>query len=342
MRTPPKVCLACSGGGHLRQILLLKSVYQDLDHFFITQRTPLAESAAIEHRIYYVPDVALGILNRSPRAWWAYARNLAGSLKILISERPDVILSTGAGAALNAFLLSRLMGARTIFVETFAHTKTPSLTGRLVSPFAHLHIIQWPALAEQFPNAKVISPLVETGNSIPQKDEKIQQVLVTVGTHGPFDRLVKEVERLHAEGRIASPVVAQVGPGGYQSPDFRCFESCHQPEMERLLQRSHLLITHAGTGSILSGLKAGCKVIAISRQSRFGEHYDDHQLEILEEMQARGAVLGGRDPSCLASLLEQVTDFLPRDVTVSTSGIEAEILRQIWAWSKNTKQNQEN
>jgi UDP-N-acetylglucosamine--N-acetylmuramyl-(pentapeptide) pyrophosphoryl-undecaprenol N-acetylglucosamine transferase len=342
MHKPPKLCLACSGGGHLRQILLLKSVYQDLDHFFVTQRTPLAESASKEHRVHYVPDVALGLLNRSPRAWWAYLRNFGRSLSALISERPDIILSTGAGAALNTFVLGRLLGARTIFVETFAHTKTPSLTGRLVSPLAHLHLVQWPALAARFPRAKVISPLVETGQTVPKKNEKIHQVLITVGTHGPFDRLLHEVERLCLEGTITGPIVAQVGPGGYQSTALHCFESCNQTEMEQLLQQSHLLITHAGTGSILSGLKAGCKVIAIARQARFGEHYDDHQLEILDEMQKRGAILGGTDPSLLASLLSQVPAFEPREVVVSTVGIEAEIQRQIVEWSGNKTQPEGN
>ncbi len=289
------------------------------------------------HRVHYVPDIALGLLNRSPRAWWAFARNLALSAKILLSERPDIILSTGAGAVLNTLLLGRLLGARTIFVETFAHTKTPSLTGRLISPFAHLHIVQWPALAERFPRAKVISPLTETGRSIPTKDRSIHQVLITVGTHGPFDRLIQEVERLLTAGKITGPVVAQVGPGGYQSSAFRCFECCHQAEMERLLQQSHLLITHAGTGSILSGLKADCKVIAITRQARFGEHYDDHQLEILEEMQIRGAILGGKDPSALSGLLEQLAEFTPREVVISTTGIETEINRQITEWSEGSR-----
>lgn len=314
-------------------MLLLKNVYQDLDHFFVTQQTPLSESIALDHRLHHVPDIALGLLHRSPRAWYEYVHNLALSLRILLTEWPDIIISTGAGSVLNTLLLGRLLGRRIIFLETFAHTRTPSLTGRLISPLAHAHLVQWPALAKRFPRATVISPLVETGQSIPPKDPSIRQVLVTVGTHGPFDRLVHEVEHLHLSGKLAGPVVVQTGPGGYQPDGIRCFESCHQQEMELLLQQSHLLITHAGTGSILSGLKAGCKVIAITRQARFGEHYDDHQVEILEEMQSRGAILGGKDPACLATLLEQVTEFTPREVTISTTLIETELKRLVEMWS---------
>lgn len=332
MQKPPKVCLACSGGGHLRQILLLKSVYQDLDHFFVTQKTPLAESAASEHRILYIPDVALGLLNRSPRAWWAFLRNFFLSLNYLLRERPDVIISTGAGAILNTLWLGRLLGARLIFVETFAHTRTPSLTGRLVSPLAHLHIVQWPALAQRFPRAKVISPLVETGRIVSLKDEHPRQTLVTVGTHGPFDRLLREVEKLVREGKLSQPVVAQVGPGGYLSSEFKCYETLDQTGMEHLLQQSYLLITHAGTGSILSGLKAGCKVIAITRQAQYGEHYDDHQSEILEEMMCRGAILGGKDPAHLSGILDQIDKFHPKEISISSKEIEAEILVHLTDW----------
>lgn len=338
MHKKPKVCLACSGGGHLRQILLLKSVYQDHDHFFITQKTPLAESTAVDHRVYYVPDVALGLLNKSLRAWWMFLRNLFLSLKYLWREHPDIIISTGAGAILNTLWLGRLVGARLIFVETFAHTRTPSLTGRLISPLAHLHIVQWPALAQRFPHAKVISPLVETGRMVSEKRGHLRQTVVTVGTHGPFDRLVKEVERLVKEGKISLPVVAQVGLGGYQSSFFQCYESLDQTRMEELLQRSHVLITHAGTGSILSGLKAGCKVIAITRQARFGEHYDDHQVEILEEMEKRGAILGGKDPASLSGILDRINDFSPQEIIVSTTGIETEIQCQISEWFRNPNQ----
>ena len=329
-----RICLACSGGGHLRQILLLNNVYKDLDHYFVTQRTPLAESTSQEHRVHFVPDIALGLLTKSPRAWWSFLRNLSRSFAILWKERPTVILSTGAGTALNTLMLGRLFGANVIFLETFAHTQTPSLTGRLVAPLAHAHLVQWPALKERFPRARVISPLSETGRTIPEKPPEDQRTLVTVGTHGPFDRLIREVEKAVMEGKISAGVVAQVGSGGHKSTRFKCFESCDPQEMERLLNESRLLITHAGTGSILSGLKAGCRVIAITRQAAHGEHYDDHQVEILDEMVSRGAILGGRDPSCLMGLLEQVNDFSPKEIILSTVELEAEIGRLFAEWGR--------
>jgi UDP-N-acetylglucosamine transferase subunit ALG13 len=327
----PKLCLACSGGGHLRQLLLLAEFYQGLDHYFVTQRTPLGESASKDHRIHFVEDVALGLLKKSPRAWRAWFVNLFQSIRILWRERPDVILSSGAGTALNTILLGRLFGARTIFLETFAHTQTPSLTGRIAARFVQAHLVQWEALLTHFPKAALASPLVETG-AILERKPSADQVLVTVGTHGPFDRLVREVERLVDQGRMTGPVVAQVGPGGYHPKNMRAFEACGQDEMSRLLDESWLLITHAGTGSILSGLKAGCKVIALARSAAHGEHYDDHQLEILNEMRSRGAVLGGKDPSELEVLWNQASAFQPREIQISVEPIERELARIFGQW----------
>lgn len=327
-----KICLACSGGGHLRQILLLADLYRNHDHFFVTQATPLAESIRKDHRVHFVGDIALGLLRKSPSMWWAFLRNLVECFRIYIKEKPDVVLSTGAGAVLNMLWIARLLGSKVIFLETFAHAQTPSLTGRLMAPIVHAHLVQWEHLRKRYPRAIPVSPLVETGNPLPLKQPFPNRILITVGTHGPFDRLIHEVERLITSGVIECPVVAQVGPGGYRSDRMECLESCHQDKMQEMLRAAGIVITHAGTGSILSGLQAGCKVIAITRRAIHGEHYDDHQLEILEEMKSRKAILGGEDPSQLENLMQQVDAFTPREVLVSPEPILAGIQKLFTTW----------
>lgn len=327
-----KICLASSGGGHLRQLLSIEKAYANQDHYFLVEKTALSESVARSHLCYFTADSALGKLVRSPRAWWGLVTNFATSLRVLAKERPDVILSTGAGAALCTLLLARLFGSKIVFLETFAHTRTPSLTGRFVAPLAHAHLVQWDALGAIFPRSIVALPLVETGEIVPDKVEKPRQVLLTVGTHGPFNRLVREVERLIEEGKMPWPVVAQVGEGGHLSSAMDAFESCGSAEMAQLQEESDLVITHAGTGSILSALETGCKVIAIARNSAFGEHYDDHQQEILDELVVRGAILGGKDPADLESLIAKAPSFRPKRIEISTEPIVREIERLLAEW----------
>ena len=73
-------------------------------------------------------------------------------MAIVLRERPQLVLSTGADVAVPVCLLARLLGARLVFIET-AGELAPTLTGRLLYPFAHLFIVQWPEKLAAFPRA---------------------------------------------------------------------------------------------------------------------------------------------------------------------------------------------
>ena len=328
-----KVCLASSGGGHLRQLASLKELLSSVDHYFVVEKTAYSQSLERVHRCFFVPDVALANLKRSPKAWRNLLVNLGVSLRASWREKPDVILSAGAGAALPSLLLGWLLGKRTVFLETLAHVRTPSVTGRIAARFVAVHLVQWEPLANLFPDAVVVCPLVSAKESLPPLSGAIRKTLVTVGTHAPFDRLVREVERLVEKGHIEGTVTAQVGRGGYRPPSMETFEECGQAEMQNLLEDSDLVITHAGTGSILAALEAGCRVLAVARSAAAGEHYDDHQLEILDELVRRKAILGAKDPSLLEDLIGQIPFFESERVRYDTEPIEREILRLLDRWS---------
>jgi UDP-N-acetylglucosamine:LPS N-acetylglucosamine transferase len=81
-------------------------------------------------------------------------RNLFLAWKVLASEKPRVVVSTGAGVCVPFFLLARLKGIKTIYIESLARINELSLTGRMVYPFADEFIVQWPGLAEKLPKAR--------------------------------------------------------------------------------------------------------------------------------------------------------------------------------------------
>ncbi len=90
--------------------------------------------------------LARGPTNRSVRALLA---NLRLAWRVVRSERPDVILSTGAALAFPFFLIGKLFGARLVYVESMTRTDALSLTGRLVYPLADAFFVQWPAAAKR-------------------------------------------------------------------------------------------------------------------------------------------------------------------------------------------------
>ncbi len=325
-----KICLAASGGGHLRQLAQLKPFYEKHDSFLVTQQTPLGLSLSKEMRTHFVSDIALGKIKRNPKEWIVFARNLLQCYRILRDEKPDLILSTGAGLTFNLLWLSRIYSMRSIFVESIAHVYTPTATGRTMMNRVDAYIVQWEDLHLLYPHSIFAGPITATEESQPERTQ--EETFVTVGTHGPFLRLVEEVERLASEGKIPRPLVIQ-HPGEVSAPHAdRVFEDCSADEFEDQLTRSNLVITHAGTGSIFSALEAGCKTIALPRLSKHNEHYDDHQTEILKKLMELGALLGSDNVEDLESLLVESKKFRQKNIRYDSSVIVEKVETLVRTW----------
>ncbi len=136
----PRVMLVCCQGGHLMQMLALKSTWEDLPRLWLT--TEAADTEALlgdETKIYAHVPTARSIKNMFRNLWLA--------IGVIREHRPDVLLSTGGGVTVPAFLVGRLMGARLIYVESLTRVEGPSLTGRLVYPLVDRFFVQWPEAA---------------------------------------------------------------------------------------------------------------------------------------------------------------------------------------------------
>src|SRR5690554_3415054 len=108
-------------------------------------------------------------------------------------------------------------------------------------------------------------------------------IFVTVGTQDfNFMRLLKAVEKAVENKWIQEEVIAQIGNNKFQSDHIHCIPFLDKDEFNEYIGKARFVISHAGTGSIITALKRGKKVIAVARLALFGEHIDDHQLEILD------------------------------------------------------------
>jgi UDP-N-acetylglucosamine transferase subunit ALG13 len=138
-------------------------------------------------------------------------------------------------------------------------------------------------------------------------------ILVLLGTHElPFTRLLKEVERLKSEGIINDEVIVQNGNTKFESDVLILKPFVSYDEMERLVDESKLIITHAGTGSIISGLKKNKIIIAAPRLAKYNEHNDDHQLELAEVFEEQGHILVWDDGEKLEDVLKKAESFEPK------------------------------
>ena len=109
-------------------------------------------------------------------------------------------------------------------------------------------------------------------------------IFVTLGSQKfQFNRMLVEIDRLIDEGKIIDEVFAQIGASDYKPKNFEYKDFLTQDEFKDYMKKADLVITHAGTGAIVTALKNDKLVIAIPRLARFGEHVDDHQIQLIDE-----------------------------------------------------------
>lgn len=335
-----KVCLAASGGGHVRQLLDLQTVWSRHDYFFVTEDTALGQTLAHQHPTHFVPHFAWGQAKFGTpfRMLGQAVVSAFRSFGIILRERPDLVISTGAGAVIFPVLWARLLGARIVVMESFARFENPSLFGRIAAPLAHDLIIQSAKLAPFYPRAKIFDPLRMLTTPAPAKQELL---FATVGATLPFDRLIDTVGALKASGDITERVIAQTGVGGHAPSGLETTETLPFDRVQEILREARVVVCHGGTGSLITALRQGCHVIAVPRLSKLGEHYDDHQAEItdafarrgliqvantsdemrsaLAETRRREPVLATTDPQALIAFLEDLAGRLkPRAAKGST------------------------
>jgi len=132
-----RVLLVCSPGGHLLQMRALRPAYDGHDVSWVT-----LPGADVE-RLLEGEDVVIahGPTNRSAVK---ALRNLTVAWRVLRRERPDAVVSTGAGLAVPFFLVGKLLGVQLVYVESLTRTRSLSLSGRLVYPLADAFFVQWP------------------------------------------------------------------------------------------------------------------------------------------------------------------------------------------------------
>lgn len=113
-------------------------------------------------------------------------------------------------------------------------------------------------------------------------------IFVTVGTHEqPFDRLIKEIDRLKGEGIIREEVVIQTGYSTYEPKYCTWFKLLPYEQMQHYVKNADIVITHGGPSSFMMPLQMGKIPIVVPRQKKYGEHVNDHQIEFVNAVSKR-------------------------------------------------------
>lgn len=124
-----------------------------------------------------------------------------------------------------------------------------------------------------------------------------------------FDRLLTALDKQISDGKIKDTVFAQTGCSDYLPQHFEYKQFMDRDEFSRMQSSADIIITHGGTGAIVGALKKGKKVIAVPRLSKYGEHVDDHQLQIIEEFVKLGFILECQNCDELYVNIEQIRNL---------------------------------
>ncbi len=132
-------------------------------------------------------------------------------------------------------------------------------------------------------------------------------IFVTLGSQKfQFDRLLKAVDELIENKTIIEDVFAQTGYSDYEPKNYLYKKFLDHEEFASMEKKADIVITHGGTGAIIGAVKMGKKVIAVPRLAKYGEHVDDHQLQLIDQFKNQNLICGLDDCNQLKMGLEYV------------------------------------
>jgi UDP-N-acetylglucosamine:LPS N-acetylglucosamine transferase len=147
-----RVLFASSSGGHLSQLLQLRSWWTHHERQWVTFDLPDARSKL-------EGEILIPAHHPTTRNIPNMLRNLGLAVRVVRQFRPDVIVSNGAGVAVPFFVVAKLLRIPTVYIEVYDRIDSRTMTGRLCAPLASLFLVQWPEQQELYPSSVLVGPL---------------------------------------------------------------------------------------------------------------------------------------------------------------------------------------
>ena len=148
-----KVLFISSTGGHLNELLMLKDMFNKYEYELVTEKAPTNLGLKDKYGRKNVKYLIYATQKNKIVYAFKLLLNCFISLYYYIKFRPQFIISTGAHTTGPMCCIGKIFGSKIIFIETFANSKSKTITGRIVYKFADLFIVQWESMLELYTNA---------------------------------------------------------------------------------------------------------------------------------------------------------------------------------------------
>ena len=147
-----KVLFISSTGGHLNELLQLKSLFSKYDSYLVTEKTKSTEGLKKKYNnVYYL---IYGTKQHLFSYIFKFIANIFKSFYLYFKIRPKVIVTTGTHTAVPMCYIGKLFRSKIIFIETFANQKSKTVAGKMIYPIADEFIVQWESMLDLYPKAK--------------------------------------------------------------------------------------------------------------------------------------------------------------------------------------------
>ena len=150
---PMKICLAASAGGHLTQLLRLSDSWNGYNTFCVTTTEVIRAKLGRYGSVYVVGECNY---KHPIRVFKVFFR----CIRIILHEKPDVVISSGAAAGCLLCFLGKLLGAKVVWIDSITNIGKLSLSGRMVRFIADLFLVQWPELAERYNHVEYVGSVI--------------------------------------------------------------------------------------------------------------------------------------------------------------------------------------
>lgn len=133
-------------------------------------------------------------------------------------------------------------------------------------------------------------------------------IFVTVGFHDqPFTRLIAKMDEI--AGRIGEEVIIQKGCTEFKTIYATSFDFLpSDEEYMELFKKARVIVSHAGAGTVLNSLVHGKRTILVPRLRRYGEHVNDHQIELSDALKDRRLITVIQEVDQLERVLTESED----------------------------------
>ena len=139
-----KLLFVSSSGGHLAQLMSLRPWWHDHERIWVTSDKPDAHSLLADEEVVFAHEP-------TTRSLTNLVRNFRLAWRTIKRERPDVVVSTGAGVAPPFFLAAAMQRVQRVYLEVYDRIESATLSGRLCYPLSNRFLLQWEEQQRLYP-----------------------------------------------------------------------------------------------------------------------------------------------------------------------------------------------